>query len=135
MAPDRDLAKLHPLFLPRVQELIRRVEQDGHDPYVFEAFRTFERARALAQRGTGVVMSMHCYGLAVDVISRDKLWSPPAGFWHSLEHHAATLGLTWGGHFSRPDKPHVQAVPVRLQGRVRRGTPAELDRVVRACLS
>lgn len=77
---------------------------------LWEGYRTPERAKLLAAQGVGVADSMHSYGAAVDIVSRSKLWSDPA-FFAVLGQEAEALGMTWGGRFSRVDRPHVQAVP------------------------
>ena len=81
---------------------------------------------------TGVEKSMHCYGLAIDIVDRRKLWNAAPLFWATLGKHAQARGLTWGGKWG--DKPHVQAVPTKLQAKIRQATPKELDALVRGVL-
>ena len=118
-AIDRDLSKLHPEFRELVELLLKRLRARGLDPMVWEAWRSFERAEEMQKRGSGVAMSMHCYGLAVDIISATTRWNAPSEFWAALGDEAETLGLVWGGRWQRKDLPHVQAVLVRDQDRVR----------------
>lgn len=127
------LELLHPLFMPRVVDMLAEVRAAGFDPKVHETLRSFERAAELKLRGTGVEKSMHCYGLAVDVIDRSKKWNATPLFWATLGKAAKRQGLVWGGPWG--DKPHVQAVPVRLQAQIRAAkTPAQIDKLVRSVL-
>lgn len=116
----RDLDRLVPTFRVRVDLLTARMVASGHDPMVFETYRSPERAAMLARRGTGVVDSMHCYGVAADLISTSMKWSAPYAFWRDLRDHAEALGLVSGARFrARHDAPHVQCVPVLYQGVLR----------------
>ena len=146
MAVQNSLDLLHPAFRARVDRILAGMRADGHQPVVFETLRSFERARELAKRGTGVARSMHCYGLAVDIVDGyratkdESLWTAKPEFWASLARHADAQGCVWGGDFRNsrgepsPDKPHVQAVPPKLQTRVRAASAAELDALVRRLL-
>jgi hypothetical protein len=122
----RDLDELDPTFRERVVELVRRLESDEHEPYVFEARRSEARAEELQRRGTGVAKSMHCYGLAVDIIDRFHRWNAKPAFWSALRRHAEELGLTSGASFHRVDRPHVQALPASHDEWVRHASPEEI---------
>jgi hypothetical protein len=98
---------------------------------VHEAWRSFERAEHLAAAGKGVAKSMHCYGLAVDIIHKSRLWGAPSEFWKRLGADVRLLGLIWGGDFKRVDKPHVQAVLISDQAFVRKATPAQIAILVK----
>lgn len=125
--PDRDLSKLDPVFRERVEELVRRLVAAGWDPMVWEGWRSFERAEELQRGGTGVAKSMHCYGLAADVVwGNAPHWNPPRGFWKVLGREAKALGLTWGGDWKRVDMPHVQALPASRDVWVRNAKPAQI---------
>lgn len=127
---NRDLGLLVPAFRARIEVLIERMQARGFDAMVWETVRSFERAAMLQKRGTGGYSGpdkpgMHALGLAVDIISRSKKWDAPAAFWTALGEEVARLGLTWGGHWTRVDKPHVQAVPVDRQAYVRKLAPEQ----------
>ncbi len=115
----RDVAELVPAFRERVLDLTARMYASGHDPWIFETYRSPERAKLLADRGTGVVGSMHCYGCAVDIISASKKWGAPFAFWRDLRDHSEALGLVSGARWRRRDLPHVQAIPVGRQALLR----------------
>lgn len=106
----RDPSLLLPAFADKVELLFQALRSRGFDPCLHEGFRTPQRAKQLAARGTGIEKSLHSYGAAVDIVSCEKLWDDPA-FFAALGAEAEKLGLTWGGRFSRVDSTHVQAVP------------------------
>lgn len=130
------------LLLPSVQErldwALRLVRADGFHPLVFETRRSKSRAADLARRGTGSADSMHIYGAAVDVVCAYHLWNcrhHGCGFFPALGRAAEDVGMVWGGRWkSRPDSPHIQAVPVRLQARFRALPEAERDAFAAACM-
>jgi hypothetical protein len=109
-----------------VDELLRRLKADGHDPVLWEGFRTFARAEELQRRGSGIVKSMHCYGIAADIIDRFHRWNARPPFWAALGKHADDLGLEWGGTWQRVDRPHVQALPASLDHWVRSARPDQV---------
>jgi hypothetical protein len=102
----------------------------GFNPYLWEGYRSPQRAGELADRGTGIRDSMHIYGIAADIVDADALWSPSPAFWRVLEQEAEALGLTWGGDFKRGDRPHVQAITVADQRAFRAMTPSQRLRFV-----
>jgi len=109
---DSDFSKLIPTFRDKVQTLIFRMNQNGFDAFMYEGFRTPERAAQLAQQGVGIANSLHTIGAAADIISISHMWNAPASFWNTLGTEAKKLGLTWGGDFHKKDLDHVQAVSV-----------------------
>lgn len=128
------LELLQPRFRAKVDQLVARMNARGFDAIVWETYRTRARNIALSKKGTGVKpladgtvpIGMHELGLAVDVVSKSKRWSPAPAFWSALGAEAKALGLTWGGLWRNPktgklgrDKPHVQAVPVGKQNAMR----------------
>jgi hypothetical protein len=131
LPPDNDLSKLDPVFRERVEEVLRRMRVDGFDAIVWEAHRSFERAEQLARVGTGIAKSMHCYGLAADIVpAKPPHWGPPATFWAALRRHIEALGCTSGMTFTRRhakgDLDHMQALPASCDAWVRNATAAEI---------
>lgn len=125
-----DIEALQPVFRAKVETLLARMQADGFDPMIWETYRTPARAKLLSDRGTGIApradgsipIGMHQLGLAVDIVSSTRKWSPKPAFWTALGAEAKALGLTWGGLWRNPktgklgwDKPHVQAIPVASQ--------------------
>lgn len=109
-------------FGERVTTLLCRLVALGHSPLLWETYRSRERAAMLAKKGTGTVDSMHCYGLAADIICRGHKWDCAkhgCGFFKALEEQAAECGLVSGAKWRMRDLPHVQAIPVSLQAAIR----------------
>ncbi len=110
------------------------MERLGHDPIVFEGFRSDERAAWLYKSGRefddgrGIVTkaptarkSWHRYGLAVDIISKSKEWDALPRFWRDLRVTITEIGLVSGDDWDRDgipveddpdehlsDRPHCQ---------------------------
>lgn len=136
-----DIELLVPSFRPVVRRLLDALTARGFSPVPRDTLRTPAEALANAQKGVGIANSMHCYGVAVDVICGAHGWScreRGCPFFTALGEEAEKLGLTWGGRWRRRDFPHVQAIPVADQGRIRKlgaqGQAAVLDAFVRSRL-
>jgi hypothetical protein len=130
-----DLNRLDPTFRERVEEVIKRMNERKFDAIVWETFRTRERADMLAATGTGIRDSMHCYGLAVDIISHNDMWDAPKEFWDALGEEYETMAIVWGGRFKNRglhgDRPHGQAVTVEQEHFVRHATPEQIVELVK----
>lgn len=128
-----DIALLLPTFRKLVEELLVLMRTDGFAPVLRDGMRTPAEAKATAARGVGIADSMHCYGIAADIICDEHGWDcarQGCHFFTALGEHAQAIGLTWGGSWPRKDLPHVQAVPVGLQTRVRRaGSPEAVEAI------
>ncbi len=120
---DRDPSKLVPSFAVKVGALMQKLRDAGFDPLFWEGYRSLERAKMLAKRGTGIVNSLHCYGGAADIVDGDNThWQAPPGFWLTLRTEARLLGLFTLTRGGKPrDFPHVQMVRpnARAQNRFR----------------
>lgn len=97
-------------FPPLVAKLIIYIyEQLGLEVTFSEAWRTPEQAAWNAAHGHGIVHSLHCDRLAIDlnlfkdgVYLTDKADYQPAGdYWKMLDADAR-----WGGDFHSPDSDH-----------------------------
>jgi hypothetical protein len=121
----RDPALLVPAFRERVEVVLNELREHGYDPVIHETLRSRERAEQLVKEGKSNAkgLSMHCLGLAVDCICRKHRWGCHQAGCDFFERYgviAERHSLTWGGRWtSLVDLPHVQAVPVRLQGLAR----------------
>ncbi len=124
---DRDPKKLLPAFARKLNTLFKRMRARGYQPMLWEGQRSDERAAALSKKGTGIRLSMHRLGAAVDIVdgSTGNPWKASPGFWTALGQEAAKLGLTWGGSWTKRDFPHVQALAVNQQAAFRRMTPTQ----------
>ena len=133
---DRDPAKLQPRFARRVEAVFAGMRARGFEPMLWEGYRTPARAAELSVRGTGISDSLHAYGIAVDIVDgalwdagRDP-WAASAAFWSALGEEYERAGITWGGRFSRGDRPHGQAIPVSMQVAFRAASPSEQTAMV-----
>ncbi|CAE7193360.1 ply [Symbiodinium sp. KB8] len=110
---------------PEVKRLALRtatlLQNEGYDPYVFEAYRSWARQDQLYNQG-GVTQaragqSWHNYGLAIDLIfyasnGRDPSWAESHP-WDRVGALGKQAGFTvWGGDWtSFKDRPHLEYHP------------------------
>jgi len=91
--------ELFALYLPR---LIDKAHELGFKVRLKELYRPKEMAAIYAERGTGILNSLHCQGLAIDlVLFKDghPLWASEqyrelGEFWETLD-----ILCAWGGSF------------------------------------
>jgi hypothetical protein len=117
-----DVGLLLPSFQPVIRELLRRMEMLGYEPVPFDTLRTAEEALRNAQRGSGIVDSIHRHGAACDIICGVHGWSCAqhgCDFYNVLGREAHGRGLVWGGSWPKRDLPHVQAITVAEQKQLR----------------
>ena len=111
---------LHPEVRKMAGEVVRKVQGEGLNPYVFEGYRSFSRQNALFNKG-GVTKvrgggSFHNYGLAVDIVFYNSRgtgpsWDAPSSSWQTLGRHGKAAGFTeWGGDWGW-DMPHLEYHP------------------------
>lgn len=115
-------------FRTRIARLLNRMRRRGFTPCMRSGFRTRKEAARNARKGTGIADSMHCYGVAADIICGERGWRHPE-FFQALGEEAEALGLVWGGDWRRRDYPHVQAIPVSAQNRIRNTPPHRINLV------
>lgn len=110
-----------PKFAAAVRAMLAELA-GGPSEMVFETLRTPERQAFLYgfgrdyDDGRGIVTnaqtslySFHGFGLAVDIVEKDGTpWDAPPGFWENIGRVAKKHGLSWGGDWKKPDRPHVQ---------------------------
>lgn len=141
---------LVPAFREKLQSTLINLVGQGFSPRVHETYRSLERAKALVAAGRSKArggMSMHCYGVAADVICGAHQWECRrhfCRFFETLGDCAEDNGLTWGGNWDRDvkpgekgedDRPHVQLPPLRLQNLVRATPAGQMDRLCREILA
>tara|TARA_R110000868_G_scaffold366664_2_gene629568 strand:+ start:48 stop:512 length:465 start_codon:yes stop_codon:yes gene_type:complete len=110
---------LHELYLPIYDKLCEILSEDWQPYY---GLRTFENQAALYAQGRtlpGAIVtdakpgeSAHNYGCASDWclwVGNKPVW-PAVGdiFWIEFSRAVVVSGGDWGGHFYKPDCPHVQ---------------------------
>lgn len=122
----RSLDALQWLFRVRLEAVLADLAEQGYRPRVWETLRTKLRGAWLMLKGRSRNgdRSMHIYGVAADIICRDHMWDchkHGCGFYAALGKTVRKHGLYWGGDWrTMVDKPHVQAIAVRDQNRIRR---------------
>jgi peptidoglycan LD-endopeptidase CwlK len=122
------LQTLQPTVQPIFDSFLAQCEAAGIPCDIVQGTRSFEEQQAVYDQGrsaSGPVVtnakpgdSYHQYGLAVDVVPRAYKslpdWNPSGPLWERIGQIGEAAGLTWGGRFSTPDKPHFQltAAPI-----------------------
>lgn len=107
---------------PKIRTLLEQAAAAGIPLVVTSATRTAaEQDRLYAQGRTtpGAVVtdvraggSYHNYGLAADVAllgpNGQPTWPEDDALWTRIGAIGKSLGLTWGGSFPKPDRPHFE---------------------------
>ena len=103
------------MFAQDVAKLIQFIFSQGYSCTLGEAYRTPEQAQIDADKGTGIVNSLHCKRLAIDLNvfdSEGKYLENTDDYrlfgehWKSLD----PVNNVWGGVFKRGDGNHFQRV-------------------------
>jgi peptidoglycan L-alanyl-D-glutamate endopeptidase CwlK len=120
---NRDLNLLAPRFREGVELALDACRQGGLDAMVYEGYRSQELQAIYYARGRTIIPptrpvtnaptnphSWHGFGLAVDVIHRVALWSPPGGeaWFEKVAQAFLANGCKWGGHWRMRDLPQFQ---------------------------
>lgn len=100
------------LFTHLVSRLIAYIYEQGYEATFGEAYRHPEWAKEMARQGRGIVKSLHCERLAIDLnLFKDGKWlmlsedhTPFGEFWESLSGDG--WECAWGGRFENPDGNH-----------------------------
>lgn len=109
----RDMTVLHPELQTLFAALQARCAAEGLIIKNTSTYRTPEEQADCVARGTSELQwidSMHAWKVAVDYCRNDGMpaFYDSDGFFTRVGRIAESLGLIWGGSFSRPDKPHLQ---------------------------
>jgi len=96
-------------FTALVARLIDHAIAIGYEPALDQVKRTAAEAAANAAAGTGIANSVHCDGLAVDLLlyregtylTKTEDYATLGAYWTSLDALAR-----WGGDFQRKDGNH-----------------------------
>ena len=119
-----DEANVNQDFADRVKDTLVRARQEGMAMQMDLVYRTFAHQDQLYAQGrtepgprvTGARggQSWHNYGLGADVVfstpQGQPSW-PEDGNWTRYGEIAESQGLTWGGRWRSPDRPHVEYHP------------------------
>lgn len=107
-----ELSKQQTLFARDVSRLIDFIFSSGYSCTLGDAFRSEEQAKIYAKEGKGIINSLHCKRLAIDLnvfdpngkyLSDTKDYERFGCFWESLDENNK-----WGGRFVRLDGNHFQ---------------------------
>jgi hypothetical protein len=101
------------IFAGLVAKLISHIYEQGYEVTFGEAYRFPEWAKQLAAEGRGIVNSLHCQRLAIDLnlfkdgeyLTTVEDWLPFGEFWESLS--GEDIECAWGGRFASGDANHV----------------------------
>jgi hypothetical protein len=101
-------------FLKDVATLILFAEDQGFKLTSGEVYRTKSQAARNADLGIGIVDSLHCQRLAIDLNlfidgryrHDSEAYRPLGEFWEQLNPRN-----NWGGNFKRADGNHFERVP------------------------
>lgn len=118
----RRLADLHPTIANAGRLLLDRCARGGLALLVTQGLRSWEEQDALYAQGRtrpGKIVtrarggqSYHNFGLAFDVVVLDSMgkadWDPAHPGWQRAGAVGKSLGLEWGGDWTRKDLPHFQ---------------------------
>jgi len=97
------------LFTLLTAQLIVWVYRQGYELTYGEAYRTPEQAALNAQKGTGIVNSLHTQRLAVDLnLFKDGIYLTDTKSYEAIGDYWETLHplCRWGGRFAKPDGNH-----------------------------
>lgn len=97
------------LFPPLVAKLIIWAYANGYEVTFAEAYRTPEQAALNAQKGSGILWTLHTQRLAIDLnlfkdgiyLAKTADYKPLGDYWKTLHPLAC-----WGGDFTKPDGDH-----------------------------
>jgi hypothetical protein len=130
LTPQNSMEFLAPKFRDAVERALALCDAKQLNAYVFETYRTNELQQSYYAKGRTVIpptkpvtnapdnlRSWHGYGLAVDVIHRDKKWDAGTAWFEEVAAifksvaepaDSAILLLKWGGDWKARDLPHFQ---------------------------
>lgn len=100
------------IFAQNVGKLIDFIYSNDHSCTLGDAYRTPEQAALYAKQGKGIVNSLHCKRLAIDLnifnsaqeyLTQSDDYRTFGEYWESLHHQNR-----WGGKFTKADGNHFQ---------------------------
>jgi hypothetical protein len=99
-------------FAKNVARLLNFIFEKKYYCTLGEAYRTKEQAEIYAKEGKGIINSLHCKKLAIDL----NIFNPQGEFLTEVEDYQEFGKYwenlhpknRWGGRFSRPDADHFE---------------------------
>lgn len=118
------IAELQESVRPLAENLLRLSADAGIPLKVVSTYRSPEAQQALKDSGRGVtsagaLLSYHNHRLALDVVPLEYLplkdWNPSGELWKRVGEIGKSVGLEWGGDWTKKDLPHFQltGAPIR----------------------
>ena len=109
----RDLSVLHPELQVKFAELKALCAAQGLPIKNTSTYRSAAEQAECVAKGTSSLHypnSLHNWYVAVDFCRNDGTgaYNDADGFFTKVGRLAESIGLIWGGSFSKPDKPHLQ---------------------------
>lgn len=108
----RDIKKLHPKLQEIVDKLKARCEKEGLNILITSCIRDAKEQKECYDKKTSRLLypnSHHNWGTAFDFCKNVKGHEyDDVNFFKNVGKIAKSLGLIWGGDFSKPDRPHCQ---------------------------
>ena len=111
-APAMTLLEQQMIFARNIGLLLQFISKSPYKCTLGEVYRTPKQAALNAQEGSGIVNSLHCERLAIDInlfkdgkyLKDSKDYATIGAYWKSLH-----ILNSWGGDFhTRPDGNHFQ---------------------------
>lgn len=114
--PYKKFDKLTPDMRVRAESFLQTLVSKGFHSIVTETWRSKERQEYLYSLGrtrpgrivTWTLNSYHMTGEAFDIAFMIGSQLTYEGDWEAVGHIGEEHGLTWGGRWPTPDKPHFQ---------------------------
>jgi len=109
------LSQKQSVFALNIASLINYIDKSGYSVTFGDAYRSPELARLYAKQGKGIIKSLHCQRLAIDLMLHNKAgdwvtepseYKPFGTFWKSLN-----PANRWGGDFTK----RIDAVHFEMQ--------------------
>jgi peptidoglycan L-alanyl-D-glutamate endopeptidase CwlK len=114
---------LAPAFRRKIEAVLEAVpyatvaetlRTDARQQYLFGFGRDYDDGRGIVTYSETALDTWHHYGLAADIIHKEKGWEAPMQWWQQLGAAAKAQGLVWGGDWTFRDYPHIQwGAPMR----------------------
>lgn len=107
-----NLSELQQLFARDTVKLFQFIEDHDHTFTYGEAMRSQEQAEIYAKKGLGIINSLHCKRLAIDInifnengiyLNKTENYELFGKFWESL-----SPANRWGGNFKNSDGNHFE---------------------------
>ena len=118
---ERRLDQCAPKFVDAVNGMLRdlrgqvnamafeTLRTEARQGFLYGFGRTYDDGRGKVTNAPSALNSWHAFGLAADVVEKDKTpWDAPVSFWEAIASAAEANGLASGARWKKPDRPHVQ---------------------------